>query len=126
VSPPVVPALLLDEMFSPVIARQLRDKGYDVVAVAADPALRSLDDAELYEWARRNGRRIVTENAKDFRPLVSHEAGKSGPGILLSSSRTFRRSRRSVGLLVAALEGWLRQPDALARPDEDWLRKPTG
>src|SRR5579884_4221554 len=106
-------------MFSPVIAQQLRDKGYDVVAVAADPALRSLDDVELYEWARRNGRRVVTENAKDFRPLLWNEAGKPGPGILLSSSRAFPRSRRSVGLLVAALEGWLRQPDALARPDED-------
>jgi hypothetical protein len=31
--------LLLDEMFSDTIARQLRDKAHDVVSVVADPAL---------------------------------------------------------------------------------------
>lgn len=125
-SPPVGPALLLDEMFSPVIAQQLRDKGHDVLAVAADPMLRALDDAELYEWARSSGRRVVTENAKDFRPLLWREEGKAGPGILLTSSRTFPRSRRSVGHLVAALESWLCRPVALSRPPEDWLVKPPG
>ena len=125
-SPPVGPTLLLDEMFSPVIAEQLRDKGHDVLAVAADPRLRAMDDAELYEWARSNGRRLVTENAKDFRPLLWREETKAGPGILLTSSRTFPRSRRSVGLLVAALETWLCLPDVLGRPPEDWLPKPTG
>ena len=33
-------------MFSPVIAQQLRERGHDVIAVAADPRLRALDDAE--------------------------------------------------------------------------------
>lgn len=125
-SPPIGPALLLDEMFSPVIAQQLREKGHDVLAVAADPRLRALDDGELYEWARSSGRRLVTENAKDFRPLLWREEGKAGPGILLTSSRAFPRSRRSVGFLVTALENWLCLPDVLSRPPEDWLPKPTG
>jgi len=123
VSRPSGPALLLDEMFSPVIAQQLRARGHDVIAVAADPRLRALDDAELCEWARSNGRRLVTENVKDFRPLLSGEQAKAGPGILLTSSRTFPRSRRSVGLLVTALESWLCLPDAFNRPPEDWLVK---
>ncbi|MGH9107260.1 MAG: DUF5615 family PIN-like protein [Acidimicrobiales bacterium] len=119
------PALLLDEMFSPAVAQPLRDKGHDVLAVATEPALRALDDAELYEWARSNRRRVVTENAKDFRPLLWREEGEAGPGILLTSSRTFPRSRQSVGLLVVALENWLCQPDSLSRPPEDWLAKPA-
>lgn len=112
-------------MFSPVIAEQLRERGYDVLAVAAGPMLRALDDAELYEWSRSAGRRLVTENAKDFRPLIRREEGHWSPGILLTSSRTFPRSRRSVGLLVVALEHWLCRPDVLSRPPEDWLEKIT-
>lgn len=124
-SEPRGPALLLEEMFSPVIAVQLRERGHDVLAVAADPRLRALDDAELYQWARANGRRLVTENVKDFKPLLRGEEGKAGPGILLTSSRTFSRSRRSVGILVAALASWLDRPDAASRPPEDWLVKPV-
>ena len=123
---PIAPLLLLDEMFSPVIAQQLRDRGHDVLAVAADPMLRALNDAQLYEWARSNGRRLVTENAKDFRRLLRREEGAAGPGILLTCSRTFPRSRRSMGLLVSALESWLRQPDAISQPAEDWLANPSG
>ena len=125
-STPGGPALLLDEMFSPVIAQQLRDRGHNVLAVAADPGLRALDDVALYEWARSNGRRLVTENVKDFRPLLKSEEGKAGPGILLTSSRTFPRSRGSVGILMAALENWLCQPDAFIRPPEDWLVRAKG
>jgi hypothetical protein len=122
-SKPPPPALLLDEMFSPTIAERLLAKGYDVLAVAAEPGLRAMGDAELFEWACSKGRRLVTENAKDFRPLLEREASGAGPGILFTSSRTFPRSRRSVGLLVAALEGWLRRHDAPSRPPEDWLVK---
>lgn len=113
-------------MFSPVVAEQLRDRGYDVVAVAADPTLRAMEDAALYEWAGSQGRRVVTENAQDFRPLLWREEGRTGPGILLTSSGAFPRSRRSVGLLVTALENWLVQSGAAGQPPEDWLEKPTG
>lgn len=111
-------------MFSPAIAEQLRTKGFDVLAVSAEPTLRALDDAELYEWAGANGRRVVTENVKDFRPLLVSGEVSTEPGLLLTSSRTFPRSKRSIGLLVAALERWLLQPDAGSRPPEDWLTKP--
>lgn len=43
--------LLLDEMFSPTIAEDLRRRGHDVLAVAGDPPFRSMSDPELYEWA---------------------------------------------------------------------------
>lgn len=113
----------LDEMFSPVIAAELRSRGFDVLAVADDPQLRSMSDLELYEWATDQDRRIVTENVKDFRPLARQET--AGPGLLFTSTRTFRRSRRSVGLLIGALDAWLRRSDASRRVSEDWLQRPS-
>ena len=113
--------LLLDEMFPPVVAAELRERGHDVIAVAADPELRALTDVELCTLARRDGRRIVTENVKDFRRLLLADAEGSGPAVLFTSSRTFPRSRRAPGLLIAALDHWLSGSDALAAPQEVWL-----
>ncbi len=121
------PALLLDEMFAPAVAQALRKLGHDVVTVAEDPDLRAMTDPELFRWAARRGRRIVTENVKDFRPLLyrADESGLAGAALLLTSSRTFPRSRRNLAPLIESLDRWLRQPDAATRPVEDWLR-PVG
>lgn len=110
--------LLMDEMFPPRIAEQLRGRGHDVLAVAADPALRAMTDAELLAWAAERSRRIVTENVKDSRLLLGHGGGAS---VLFTSNRTFARSRRNLGPLIEALDAWLRRPDVRTRPDEDWL-----
>jgi hypothetical protein len=118
-------ALLLDEMFAPSIAVELRRLGHDVIAVAAEPELRSMTDIEIYGWASRERRRIVTENVKDFRRLLMQDAELTGPGLLFTSARTFPRSRRAPGSLIASLESWLSQPGVLVRPAEDWL-VPTG
>lgn len=115
--------LLLDEMHAPLVARVLRERGHDVLAVADDPELRAMSDADLYRWAAEHGRRLVTENVKDFRRILAH-AEESGPecgGLLFTSSRAFPRSRRNPGPLIDALDGWLRKADP-AWPDEDWLR----
>lgn len=114
-------ALLLDEMFAPSIAAELRRRGHDVIAVAAEPELRSMTDTEIYGWAIRERRRIVTENVKDFRRLLMHDAELDGPGLLFTSARTFPRSRRAPGSLIASLENWLGQPGVLVIPPEDWL-----
>jgi hypothetical protein len=113
-------ALLLDEMFPPIIAEELRRRGHDVAAVAADPQLRAKTDPELFAWAAQQKRRLVTENAKDFRRLHG-EIAPGGPGLLLTSSRSFPRSRQAPGALIAALEAWLSSPDVVSRPPEDWL-----
>lgn len=111
--------LLLDEMFAPRIAEELRRRGHDVVALVADPELRALPDAAVYEWAGEQHRRIVTENVKDFRPLL---AAGTGPGVIFTSSRSFPRSRRDLGPLVEALDRWLVAATA-PRPLEDWLAR---
>ena len=110
--------LLLDETFAPQIAEELRRRGHDVIALVADPELRALSDAEVYAWAGDRSRRVVTENVKDFRPLVGVGAGQ---GVLFASSRSFTRSRRNPGPLVDALDHWLVAAAAAPRPVEDWL-----
>lgn len=112
-------SLVLDEMFAPRIAEMLRDRGHDVVALVADPGLRAFADPEVYQWAGRQGRRVVTENVRDFRSLV---AADPLPGVLFTSSRTFSRSRASTGLLVDALDAWLTAAALSSRTAEDWLR----
>jgi Domain of unknown function (DUF5615) len=114
-------ALLLDEMFSPSIAAELRRRGHDVLAVAAEPQLRSMTDTELYLWATKEGRRIVSENVKDFRRLLMQESESTGPGVLFTSVRTFPRSRRAPGSLIAALDNWLTRAGIDERPPEGWL-----
>lgn len=117
-------ALILDEMFPSALAAALRPEGHDVVAVCERQELRALSDTELFEWAASARRRIVTENVKDFRPLLARAQGSEGSPaqLLLTSSRTFPRSRRNPAPLLDALRGWLvesAQPDC---PAEDWLR----
>ena len=120
--------LLLDEMHAPVVARTLRERGVDVLSVAEEPSLRAMTDEEVFAWAAGEGRRIVTENVKDFRRILvrSQESGQPVAALLLTTSETFPRSRRNLGPLIAALDAWMRDPDAAERPTEDWLRPAPG
>jgi Domain of unknown function (DUF5615) len=61
--------ILLDEMFSGIIAEQLRAKGHDAQAVVTDPAFVSLPDDQVLTRATAAGRALVTTNIKDFIPL---------------------------------------------------------
>ena len=110
--------LLLDEMFSAVLAQGLRERGHDVLAVVEDPQLREVPDDVLYEIASAAGRRVVTENIKDFRPLL---ASGEGQGLLLTTRGRWPRSRRDPGPLLAALDDWLVRSEARPPPLEDWL-----
>lgn len=77
--------------------------------------------------AQEQGRTIVTENVKDFRPLLIHRSQEAGPSMLFTSSRSFPRSRRNLEVLIDALDHWLNMPEADARPPEDRLAPtPTG
>jgi hypothetical protein len=115
--------LLLDEHFSEVIAERLRQLGHDVVAVVADPSLRAQPDAEVYRWAAVEGRRVVTENVKDYRPLLlgAYENHDPVAPLLLVASGRFLRGGRRASAVVSALEKWLTRTSAGSRPYEDWL-----
>lgn len=99
--------LLLDEHFSQLVARRLReDGGHDVVAVTERADLVGLPDEALFEVARAEGRALVTENAADFLILVQAAAasGSPHPGLIVTSHRAFPRSKDSTGRLVTALD----------------------
>lgn len=116
--------LLLDEHYSEEIASALRDAGHDVVAVVADPDLRAQSDEEIFRRASASDRRIVTENVKDFRPLLQQAYASGDPVatlLLVAPGRFPRGSGRRAAVISAALLTWLTAPEVADRPDEDWL-----
>lgn len=112
--------LLLDEMYSPEIARQLQAKGYDVQSIQSDrQELKALDDEMIVEQMSAESRGIVTNNIKDFMSIHMAwvAAGKEHYGLVFSSDKSMPRSRRTIGIWVTSLETFLG-----AHPDEDALR----
>jgi hypothetical protein len=101
--------LLLDEMFSDDIARQLRSNGYDVISVVTDPALVGLLDDQLLAYATGEGRALVTANIKDFVPLDTRyrAAGQSHAGLILVSTKTFPQNRGFPSAVTTALAALL-------------------
>lgn len=119
--------LWLNNHLSPELARVLRERGRDVVALQDAPrSVREAPDHLLLEEAARQGRAIVTYNARDFAHLhkVVLAAGRSHAGIVLISSRTIRQD--DVGGQLRALEALLTE-DAAPNDLRDqlvWLRPP--
>lgn len=116
--------LLLDEHYAPTIAVALRERGHDVVAAAADSGLRGASDPEVFEWAAAAGRRIVTENIKDFRPLLMQALSSDSPvaAVLFVPPRRFPRGRGDrTAVIVAALHDWLSRTGSGFSSPEGWL-----
>jgi hypothetical protein len=108
-------SLLLDEMFAPALAESLSAAGFDVVAVSGHPVLAAASDQQVAAWATEHGRRVVTENVRDFASL----GGEPPLRVLFTSARRFPRSRRNPGPLLKALSDWLGEVE---HPVESWLR----
>ena len=117
--------LLLDEMLSPVIARELLARGHDVQAVAGHPERESLSDPDVLALARAQRRAVVTNNVRDFRPLHVEAVLPGGPGHygMIFMSGNYRRTMSDTGRIIAALETKLKQypgDEDLANAEE-WL-----
>jgi hypothetical protein len=117
--------LLLDEHLSPSIARLLRSRGHDVVAVAERADLRALSDALLFAAAGRERRAVVTLDFRGFRELAQDALLRASPsfGLVLVPPR--RSSRHAA--LMRELDRLLRElpgDDDLVtrRGGEVWLR----
>ena len=108
--------LLLDEMYSPEIARQLRDRGHDVVSVKERPDLIALGDREILARATAEGRAIVTNNPGDFVPLFNEVIARGDEtfGILLTDDRSMARSVSTIGRYVRVLDELLGDEPASA------------
>jgi predicted nuclease of predicted toxin-antitoxin system len=100
--------LLLDEMYAPVVAEQLRARGHDVVSVH-DLEYRRLEgapDEEIFAAALAEKRMLVTENVPDFRRLEAHALarGEAAATLVFTSNRQFPRGESgTIGRLVEAL-----------------------
>ena len=101
--------LLLDEMLSRAIARELRLRGHDVESVAGSPDREALPDPEMLALARAEHRAVVTSNPHDLCPL-HHEAitpGGAGHFGMIFIFGSYRRARADTGRIIAALEAIL-------------------
>lgn len=119
--------LVLDEHYWDEIASQLRELSHDVVAVTERRELRAMTDDELFAWAVKEGRWIVTENVPDFARIMQRawQDGTPPIGVVYTSNRTFPRSKNTSGVLIRALDTLLNAgmpPDPLR---EHWLQLPT-
>jgi len=111
--------LLLDEQFPPDIARRLRERGHDAIAVGKRPDLISAEDETLLALSTAEQRALLTNNVRDFVPIATRWVGdgRTHYGLLLVSDRTLRRSRNTIGTYVRAIDRLLR-----AHLAEDALR----
>ena len=106
--------LLLDEMYAPVIAVELRDRGHDILSIHefTDPQLVGAPDDEVLAGARASRRALVTENVRDYRPLEVALIASGGhhTGLVYTTSRQFPRGQpATAGRLVVALDALLRE-----------------
>lgn len=118
---------LLDEQLSPRIAQLLREAGHDVVAVAERAELVGSSDAVLLEVATDEGRAMITNNVKDFRPLAAERLaqGHTHAGlILVPSART--RTRAAIAVLAGAIEKVMHQHPGGLAGSERWIGPLSG
>ena len=113
--------LLLDEMHAPGIADSLTEESFDVVAVAAQPALRGMTDEDLLTYATSDERALVAENVADFMPLATRwvDEHKAHAGLIFTNPKRFNRATLAYpGNLIASLREFLTDPPITG---ESWI-----
>jgi hypothetical protein len=113
--------LLLDEVYPPIVAEQLRTRGHDVLSVA-EGTLRTGEDAVVFAVAQHEQRVVVTEDT-GFRRMadVLVASGRVHGGLVFTSNRALPRANpRTPGRLVTALDGLLTSGVDLTNR-EHWL-----
>jgi predicted nuclease of predicted toxin-antitoxin system len=122
----VVPELrfLFDQHVNGAALRALRARGVDILHVA-EVGLADADDPAVLEYARRDGRIVVTRNYHDFGPLVQALAARAidFPGVLFLAT-SVRQS--DVGAHVRVVADWIAVATAAGvspvRGTFGWLR----
>lgn len=118
----MIESLLVDEHFPAQVAVLLRADGFDVVAVAESPDLIGAPDEVIFAAAISQGRRVLTENVRDFRPLLATAlaAGEPYAPLLLTTAQRHPRTIGAIGRLVGDLRAWLQATGRPHQPEE-WL-----
>ena len=109
--------LLLDEMYAPAIAEQLRARGHDVASVhdATYRVLEGEPDEKVWAAAVADDRALVSENVQDFRRLDADAIAREQPRarLIFTTDRQFPRGDpATTGRFVTALDALLAgEPD---------------
>ncbi len=107
-------------MISPRIARELRARGHDAIAIKNErPDLMSRMDREIVRQMAVEKRVIVTNIVKDYRPIHDRflAGGEDHQGIVFTFDATMPRTKAAIPQCVGILETLL-----AAHPDDDALR----
>ena len=116
--------LLIDEHYADEIAAELRAAGHDAVTVS-ERQIKSTDDEPLLELAWSENRALLTNNARDFMPIVGRWAtsGRDHCGLLLTSDSSMPRHKGTIGAYVRTLQAIMEaNPDQSALANEvRWL-----
>lgn len=117
--------LVLDEMYTAVIAQQLRARGHDADAVVERAELRALADPDLFALAQTEQRCVVTENIPDFVVIANDydRRGQAHHGLaLVPPDRYPRRNPRTIGRMVTVLDVMLGEhPETTPTSMRHWL-----
>lgn len=107
-------------MYPSLIARELRARGHDVVSVHESPGSGTSDERVL-DHARSEGRSVLTENVRDYRPLADAllAAGDGHAGVVFTTDK--RWPRHDPGALITALDKLLTSTPEQPVDAELWL-----
>jgi len=97
--------LLLDEMYSDTISTELRRLGADAISLHERRELEGSSDEEVLRFAVVERRTLVTNNVRDYAPLVEAFGlrGETHFGVVFTDDATFPRTRDGIGSFVRAL-----------------------
>lgn len=115
--------LLLDEMWTPAIALELRKRNFDVIAIT-EPThtgrYAGISDDQVFARAQEDGRAVVTDNIADYEQTRRdwESRGQAHRGLLYALDPPFNRHRgeRVIGQMVRALAHFLSSPEATREP----------
>ncbi len=117
--------LVLDEMYTHVIAEQLRARGHDANEVVERAELRALADTDIFALAQTEQRTVVTENIPDFSDIADgyDQRGQVHYGLALADPNRYPRgSPATIGRMVTELDRLLEEhPETAPTSLRHWL-----
>jgi hypothetical protein len=117
--------LLLDEMYTHMVAEQLRARGHDADAASERAELRGLADVDLFALAQTEHRSLVTEDIADFSAIADGYdlRGQAHFGLVLLSPGGYPRgSPGTIGRMVTELDRLLGEhPEQIPTSPRHWL-----